>query len=45
MTELPKEIKEKFYLTIKGDISLDDFEQWLYVDQEFEKIFESFKIE
>jgi hypothetical protein len=37
MTTLPQNIKEKFYKTIKGDISLDDFEQWLYADKELEK--------
>lgn len=34
---LPQDIKERFYKTIKGDISLDDFEQWLYSDKELEK--------
>src|SRR5690554_601636 len=37
MTTLPQDIKERFYKTIKGDISLDDFEQWLYADKEIEK--------
>lgn len=37
MTTLPKDIRERFYNTIKGDISLDDFEQWLYADKELEK--------
>lgn len=37
MTTLPKDIKERFYQTIKGDISVDDFEQWLYADKELEK--------
>lgn len=37
MTTLPQDIKDRFYKTIKGDISLDDFEQWLYADKELEK--------
>jgi hypothetical protein len=37
MTTLPQDIKERFYKTIKGDISLDDFEKWLYADMEIEK--------
>ena len=37
MTTLPQDIKERFYKTIKGDISLDDFEQWLYADKKLEK--------
>jgi hypothetical protein len=37
MTMLPQAIKERFYETIKGDISIDDFEQWLYADKELEK--------
>lgn len=37
MIPLPQNIKEKFYDTIKGDISIEDFEQWLYVDKEIEK--------
>jgi hypothetical protein len=37
MTTLPEKIKERFYRTINGDISLDDFEQWLYVEKELEK--------
>ena len=41
MTTLPREIKERFYKTIKGDILLDDFEQWLYSDKEFEKYLNS----
>lgn len=36
MTTLPQDIKDRFYNTIKGDISLDDFEQWLYADKELE---------
>jgi hypothetical protein len=37
MTTLPQDIRERFYKTIKGDISLDDFEHWLYTDKELEK--------
>lgn len=37
MTTLPPHIKERFYRTIKGDISLHEFEQWLYVDNELER--------
>ena len=37
MTTLPQDIKERFYKTIKGDISLFDFEKWLYADRELEK--------
>ncbi|MCS3556459.1 hypothetical protein EDF66_103377 [Sphingobacterium sp. JUb20] len=41
MTTLPPDIKERFYKTIKGKISLDDFEQWLYVNKELEKYLNS----
>jgi hypothetical protein len=41
MPPLPQTIKEKFYQTIKGDISLDDFEQWLYADKDLEKHLQS----
>ena len=41
MATLPQDIKERFYKTIKGDISLDDFEQWLYTDKELEKYLNS----
>lgn len=41
MTTLPKDIRERFYNTIKGVISLDDFEQWLYADKELEKYLKS----
>lgn len=34
---LPQDIKERFYKTINEDISLEDFEQWLYGDKELEK--------
>lgn len=35
---LPKDIKELFYNTIQGDISIDEFEKWLYVDKNIEKL-------
>jgi len=35
---LPQRIKEKFYRTINGDIPIEDFEQWLYIDTELEKL-------
>jgi hypothetical protein len=38
MTILPQEITSKFYKTIRGDISIDDFEQWLYMDEDLEKL-------
>ncbi|MDQ1088432.1 hypothetical protein QE390_002978 [Siphonobacter sp. SORGH_AS 1065] len=41
MTRLPQDIKERFYKTIKGDISLDDFEKWTYVDKKLEKYLNS----
>ncbi len=41
MATLPQDMKERFYKTIKGDISLDDFEQWLYTDKELEKYLNS----
>jgi len=34
---LPDDIKVIFYKTIKGDITLDCFEKWLYADNELEK--------
>jgi len=34
---LPDDVKITFYKAIKGDISLGDFEQWLYSDRELEK--------
>ena len=37
MTALPKHITERFYKILKGDISVDAFEQWLYADKELEK--------
>lgn len=36
MTKLPQDIKERFFDTIKGDITPDAFEQWLYSDKELE---------
>jgi hypothetical protein len=37
MTTLPQDIKDRFYKTINRDISVIDFEQWLYADKELEK--------
>ena len=37
MTTLSKDLKERFYKTIIGDISLDDFEHWLYADKELKE--------
>ena len=37
MTALPQDIKERFYKTIEGKISLFDFEKWLFADKELEK--------
>ncbi|PQJ12605.1 hypothetical protein CJD36_002340 [Flavipsychrobacter stenotrophus] len=33
---LPQNIKEIFFKTIKGEIAILDFEQWLYADKEIE---------
>jgi hypothetical protein len=41
MRELPIDIKERFFKTIKGDISLDDFENWVYESKILETILES----
>jgi hypothetical protein len=41
MKTLPQDITERFYKTIKGDIHIDDFEQWLYADKELEKVLNS----
>ncbi|MDR2084185.1 MAG: hypothetical protein LBP67_04245 [Bacteroidales bacterium] len=41
MMALPQDIKEKFYKTIKGDISTDNFEQWLYSNKELERYLDS----
>jgi len=38
MTSLPQNIKERFYKTIQGVISLNDFEQWLYANKELENL-------
>lgn len=37
MTILPDHIKDKFYKTLMGNVSLHDFEQWLYTNSELEK--------
>lgn len=36
MTDLPPDIKDKFFKIISGDISIDDFEQWVYKSKELE---------
>ena len=41
MRELPIDIKEIFFKTIKGDISLDDFERWVYDSTNLETILNS----
>ena len=41
MKELPIDIKERFFKTIKGDISLDDFERWVYDSENLEGILDS----
>jgi hypothetical protein len=41
MRKLPIDIKERFFKTIKGDISLDDFERWVYDSKNLETILDS----
>ena len=41
MKKLPPDIKEIFYKTIQDEISLDDFENWLYTNKEIEILFPS----
>lgn len=36
MIILPQEIKERFFKTIKGHISIEEFKQWLYTDKDLE---------
>ena len=36
MVQLTPDIKERFLNTIHGDISIDDFEQWIYQSKELE---------
>ena len=38
MTEIPKHIQLKFYETIIGKISTEEFESWIYSDKEIETI-------
>ena len=38
MRKLPIDIKERFFKTIKGDISLDDFERWVYDSKNLENV-------
>src|SRR5690606_22337946 len=37
MTNLPTEIKERFYRALKGDIPIETFEKWLYADRTLEQ--------
>ncbi|PAC28760.1 hypothetical protein [Flectobacillus sp. BAB-3569] len=41
MTTLPQNIKEQFFKAIKGDLSLREFEEWLYTDKELERLLNS----
>ncbi len=41
MTELPIDIKEGFFKTIKGDISLGNFEKWVYDSKSLETVLDS----
>lgn len=38
MTVLPQNIKEVFYKALTGEISIADFEQWVYDKRELEKV-------
>lgn len=38
MTTLPPHIKDLFFKTLSGDISIEDFEQWLYQSKELEQL-------
>jgi len=38
MTHLPSNIKTYFFKTIKGEISIENFEKWIYTDEEIESI-------
>ncbi|NOU62274.1 hypothetical protein [Marinifilum caeruleilacunae] len=38
MTEIPKHIELKFYLTIIGEIPIEEFENWIYNDKEIESV-------
>jgi len=38
MINLPDHIKIYFFKTIKGNISIDDFEKWIYTNKEIESI-------
>jgi hypothetical protein len=41
MRVLPIDIKERFFRTIKGDISLADFEKWVYKSNNLETVLDS----
>jgi hypothetical protein len=41
MRDLPIELKTRFFKTIKGDITLADFEQWIYDTETLESILNS----
>lgn len=36
MERLPEHLKQRFYRTITGEISIEEFEHWLYADKELE---------
>lgn len=38
MKSLPSHVEERFFRTMKGDITVHDFEQWLYSEKEIEHI-------
>ena len=38
MTKLTPDIKERFFKTIHGDISIGDFEEWLYQSKQLEQL-------
>jgi hypothetical protein len=38
MTQLPNNIKTYFFSVIKGDVSTEDFEKWVYANNELESI-------
>lgn len=41
MTEIPKHIELKFYGTIIGEIPIEEFENWIYNDNEIESVLSS----
>lgn len=38
MLALPPPVKERFYRTIAGEVPLAEFEQWLYTNEEIERL-------